>query len=321
VANRLPNFFIIGAAKSGSTSLHEYLAQHPQIYMSFPKELNFFSFVDSIPSFSGPPCDSGNPTFLDRLRREKYELSITTWQNYRKVFARVRSEKAIGESSVSYLYFPRAGEKIHQVLPDARLIAILRDPVERAFSKYRQLRRTDAEPLISFEQALAAEAGRMQQNWSPAWFYIDRGFYHRQLKRYYELFDRRQIHVVLYDEFTKNPAKVLQSIFVLLEVDTDFRANLNQKHNAFEEDRVPASMALYDFVARPNWFSTTARAVLPSKLLAHLRPRIKRALTRKAGKLEVPPLKDQTRQSLRRVFREDILLLQDLIRKDLSDWL
>jgi hypothetical protein len=321
VADRLPNFFIIGAAKSGTTSLHEYLAQHPQIYMSFPKELNFFSFLDSTPSFSGPPCEPGNPVLRDRLRREMYDLSITTWPDYRKVFSRVRSEQAIGESSVSYLYFPQAAERIRRSVPDARLIAILRNPVDRAYSKYRQLRRDSAEPLVQFEQAVAAEPARMQANWSPAWFYVDRGCYHRQLKRYYELFDHRQIHVVLYDEFMERPVETLQGILAFLEVDTSFRADLSQRHNVFEEGSVPANMTLYEFVVRPNWFSTMARAVLPTKLLIHLRPIVKKVITKKSSGLEISPLTDRTRQSLQQVFREDILLLQDLIQKDLSEWL
>jgi hypothetical protein len=167
---------------------------------------------------------------------------------------------------------------------------------------------------VQFEQALAAEPARMQANWSPAWFYVDRGCYHRQLKR-------RQIHVVLYDEFTRRPAETLQGIFRFLEVDANFAADLSQKHNVFEEGSVPANMALYDFVVRPNWFSTTARAVLPTKLLIHLRPIVKKVITKKSSGLEISPLTDQTRQSLQRVFREDILLLQDLIQKDLSEWL
>jgi Sulfotransferase family len=321
VTDRLPNFFIIGAAKSGTTSLHEYLAQHPQIYMSFPKELNFFSFAGSTPAFFGPSCDFGNHVLHDRLRREKYDLSITTWPDYRKVFSRVRLEKAIGESSVSYLYFPQASEKIRQNMPGARLIAILRNPVDRAYSKYRQLRRDGAEPLIQFEEALAAEPARMRANWSPAWFYVDRGFYHRQLKRYYEVFDRRQIHIVLYEEFMRRPTEMLRDVLAFLQVEAEFRIDLGQRYNLSEDCSVPANITIYNFFARPNWFSTRARAVMPAELLVRLRPIVKSVITRKTSKDDIPPLTDQTRQSLRRVFREDILLLQDMIRKDLSDWL
>jgi hypothetical protein len=272
VANRLPNFFIIGAAKSGTTSLHEYLAQHPQVYMSFPKELNFFSFVDSAPSFSGPPRDPGNPVLRDRLRREKYDLSITTWPDYRKVFSCVRSERAIGESSVSYLYFPHASEKIRQSVPDARFIAILRNPVDRAYSKYRQLRRDGAEPLISFEEALTAETARMQQNWSPAWFYIDRGFYYKQLKRYYDLFKQDQIHIILYDDFLNNPGGILERIFAFLDVDTGFCPDMSHKYNVSKEKSVPRSTYLYSMITRPNWLSTSVRDLFTAKSLSRIKP-------------------------------------------------
>jgi hypothetical protein len=321
VADRLPNFFIIGAAKSGTTSLHEYLDQHPDIYMSFPKELNFFSFFDSTPDFSGPCDDPDNPVLGDRLRREKYGLSITTWPGYRKVFSRVRLEKAIGESSVSYLYFPQAGKRIRQCVPDARLIAVLRNPVDRAYSKYRQLRRDGAEPLMTFEQALATETARMRDNWSPAWFYVDRGLYHRQLKRYYDLFDRDQIRVVLYDDFTKRPREILEDVFAFLDVDASFCVDLSQKYNMFEGGSVPRNMWVYNLMARPNWFSSTSRAVLPARLLGHLRPIVKSAITRKASDVDIAPLKDETRRYLTRIFRNDILRLQDLIEKDLSHWL
>jgi hypothetical protein len=321
VANRLPNFFIIGAAKSGTTSLHEYLTQHPEIYMSFPKELNFFAFVDSIPTFSGPPCDSGNPVLRDRLRREKYNLSITTWPEYTKVFSRVRSEKAIGESSVSYLYFPHASERIRQSVPDARLIAILRNPVDRAYSKYRQLRRDGAEPLISFEQALIAEASRMQQNWSPAWFYIDRGLYYRQLKRYYDLFDGGQIHIILYEDFANNPKETLERMFAFLGVDTGFCPNISHKYNVSTEKSVPRSMYLYDLITRPNWFSTLVRDLLSAKSLNRIKPVARRVIAGDERNREVALMTDETRQMLRRIFYADIRQLQNLIGRDLSSWL
>jgi hypothetical protein len=321
VSNRLPNFFIIGAAKSGTTSLHEYLAQHPEVYMSFQKELNFFSFLDSIPSFSGPVCDHGNPVLCDRLRREKYGHSITTWSDYRKAFSRVRSEKAIGESSVSYLYFPHASERIRHSVPDARLIAILRNPIDRAYSKYRQLRRDDAEPLISFEQALTAEAARMQENWSPAWFYIDRGFYYRQLKRYYKLFGRRHIHIILYEDFESNPEEIMKAIFDFLGVDTRFRPDMSHKYNVSKERTVPRNIYLYNFITRPNWFSNLVRERFTAKSLSRIKPIARKAVARDECNGEAASMTDNTRQMLRRIFYTDIHQLQNLIGRDLSSWL
>jgi len=202
---KFPNFFVIGAAKSGTTSLYNYLAQHPDIYMSPVKEPNYFSFLGEPPNFSGPPANTDNSFFRDRLRREKYEFSVTSLRDYEQLFSGVRGETAIGESSVSYLYFPAVANRIKERVPSAKLIVILRNPVSRAYSKYQQFRRDASEPLVSFAEALAAEPGRIRKNWSPTWFYADRGFYYRQLRTYYELFERNQIHISLYEDFCSNP--------------------------------------------------------------------------------------------------------------------
>jgi hypothetical protein len=161
----------------------------------------------------------------------------------------------------------------------------------------------------------------MREKWSPAWFYIDRGFYHRQLKTYYEFFDSKLIHVILYEDFTKDLRQTLQGIFDFLNVDTGFCVDSNLKHNASDEGSVPRSMFLYSLVAWPNWLSTVTRAVLPKRSLGRLRPIVKGILTKKKCVQEMAPLTDGTRRDLTNVFREDILQLQDLIRKDLSSWL
>ena len=321
MTEKLPNFFIIGAAKSGTTSLHEYLDQHPQIHMSFPKELNYFSFGGPPPDFSGPQVDAANTILLDRLRREKYEFSIRTWSEYVDVFARAGSAKALGESSVSYMYFPEAADRLRDFAPNARLIALLRDPVARAYSKYRQLRRDGVEPISSFEKAVAAEPIRLQGKWSPTWLYLDRGYYYRQLKRYYDIFDRSAIQIILYDDFIKDEQAILKESFAFLEVDDQFRIDTDEKHNTSDDRRVPRNMYLYALAARPNPLSTTVRALLPKKLLGRLRPIVRRMLSEPTKDAEIGPLSEQTREHLKGVFREDLLRLQDLIRRDLSAWL
>ena len=124
---------------------------------------------------------------LDRLKREKYEYSITDPAAYRQLYSRARGEQAVGESSVSYMYFRQAVTRLKEQVPDAKLMAILRNPVDRALLKYLQFRRDASEPLVRFEDALAAEPERMRSNWSPTWFYVDRGFYYRQLRPYFDL--------------------------------------------------------------------------------------------------------------------------------------
>jgi hypothetical protein len=121
----MPNFLIIGAAKSGTTSLHHYLKQHPQVYMSQIKEPSFFAFEGTKPAIPGP------------WKRWAAHNFITDIQAYRSLFQGVSDEVAIGEASTIYLVHPTAPQRIRHYVPDAKLIAILRDPAERAYSNYR----------------------------------------------------------------------------------------------------------------------------------------------------------------------------------------
>lgn len=316
----MPNFFVVGAAKSGTTSLHNYLDQHPQVSMSTVKEPNFFAFMDGVPDYSGPGAEVAGPILRDRLRREKYGFSITSWKEYGKLFPSSGSALAIGESSVSYMYFREAAERIKQYVPNARIIAILRNPVDRAYSKYLQFRRDGSEPFSDFEAAIRAESDRIRQNWSPTWFYIDRGFYYRQLKVYFELFGSKRVHVVLYDDFVNDPQRTLNGIFAFLGLQS-CEINTARRHNVSRDFRVPRALWLHDLLMRPNPLSVTFRRVLPSSVVRAIEPYARRALFRKAEPLEFSPLSAEVRAALVDVFRDDILLLQDLLDRDLSIWL
>src|SRR3989338_3833819 len=132
----LPNFLIIGATKAGTTSIHNYLGQHPEIFVCPHKETNFFA-QDSATCFLGD--------------------AINTREDYEREFEGVKNEKAIGETSPAYLAVPTAPERIHGLIPHAKLIAILRDPAERAYSHYLMRRRQKREFRSSFEQCLDEE--------------------------------------------------------------------------------------------------------------------------------------------------------------------
>ena len=154
----LPNFLIIGSAKAGTTSLHYYLNQHPEIYMTAVKEPRFFALEGKNLNFSGPDKDIINST------------SVTTYEEYIALFEEVSSEKAIGETSPLYLYSEKAIQRIHHYLPDVKLIVILRNPIDRAFSCYTHLLREGYESL-SFADSLKAEEGRIHDNWAHLWHY------------------------------------------------------------------------------------------------------------------------------------------------------
>ncbi|MBE9125340.1 sulfotransferase [Coleofasciculus sp. LEGE 07092] len=295
----MPNFLIIGAAKSGTTAFYQYLKQHPQIYMSPVKEPHFFAFEGENLNFRGP-------------RVTINQTSITNIEAYRDLFQSVSKEVAVGEASALYLYLPKAHERIKHYVPNAKLIAILRHPVDRAYASFMQLIRDEREPITDFAQALQAEEKRMQENWGFLWRYQDLGFYSIQLKRYFEAFDQRQIKVYLYEDFSTDPVGVLQNIFQFLGVDDKFVPDMSIRPNV---SGVPQNRLLHNFLKEPNPLKDLFKPLVPNRL----RKRITTNLT--IQNLTKPQLSSELRNQLLQLFREDILKLQDLIQRDLSAWL
>lgn len=153
----LPNFLIIGASKAGTTSLYDYLDQHPDIYMSPRKETNFFARVNGDPGYYEP---------VDELRK-RLRRPIKTLEAYQALFARVANEKAIGEASPWYLLEDQVPERIQDYIRQVKLIAILRNPVEQAYSLFQDYIRAGKEPQADFLQAIRATEQRTRDNWHP----------------------------------------------------------------------------------------------------------------------------------------------------------
>lgn len=216
----LPNFFIIGAAKAGTTSLYRYLEQHPQIYMSPIKEPNFFAL-------EGQPLDFRGPD--DRLYIEQF--SVTERERYEALFEASGPEPVRGEASALYLYSPQAPARIYRDVPDAKIVAVLRHPVDRAYSAFLHLLRDAREPLPSFEAALGAEEARVRGGWEHLWHLRGMGFYGEQLGRYYRCFGRERIRVYLYEELQREPEGVIADILSFLGVDPGFKPDRSVRHN------------------------------------------------------------------------------------------
>ncbi len=291
----MPNFLVIGAAKSGTTSLYHYLKQHPQVYMSPTKEPKFFAFEGRKLDFRGPG----------------YRTVVTDIEEYRALFAGVSGEKAIGEASAMYLYVPEAADRIRRYVPEARLVAMLRNPVDRAYSAYLHRVREGRERL-SFSEALKEEETRIRDNWRPLWHHKRMGFYHAQLTRYYELFSREQIRVYLYEDLNEDPVGMMQSIFRFLEVDDAFVPDTSLRHNV---TRIPRSRALQTFIQKPNPLEPLIKPFLPEGMRKRIRANLHNL------NLTKPPMPEDIREELTEAYREDILKLQGLIRRDLSSWL
>ena len=295
----MPNFLIIGAAKTGTTSIYRYLKQHPQIYMSPAKEPRFFAFEGETFSFSGPG--------------DEKETAKTDLESYRTLFDGVEKETAIGEASTLYLWSQKATERIQHYIPNAKLIAVLRDPVERAYSNYLHLVNQNREPLTDFAVAIAQEEERIKKNWWPFWYYKQQGFYYIQLQRYYAKFAQSQIKVYLYEDLKNDSLKMLQDIFQFLEVDDRFTPDLSQRVR--QSRPIPKNKTLDGLMNKPNPLKSILKPLIPKVMRRQITTNLKKR------NLTKPKLLPSVRQQLVEAYREDILQLQDLIERDLSRWL
>ena len=156
----LPNFLIIGAAKSGTTALFEYLEQHPSVFLSNPKEPHFLALQGVCLDFQGP----GDAKTINRL-------AITDFNRYEQLFDNSRGARAIGEASVSTMYYFDSLNRIQKYLPRAKMLCMLRQPADRAYSAYSFMRMRMLEPHVDFDDALADEAHRIASNWHHIWHY------------------------------------------------------------------------------------------------------------------------------------------------------
>lgn len=302
----MPNFLIIGAMKAGTTSVYRYLRQHPQIYMSPKKEPEFFDL-------EGRELDFDGPEGKERVRRDMERIHPTTIEGYRELFRDVDGEKAVGEASQVYMYSRQAPERIKHHVPDAKMIAILRNPVERAHSAFSYLTLGGREPITDFSTALRAEEARVAGNWKWVYHYKSLGFYHEQLSRYLQMFDRDRIQIHLYDDLHRDMPGVMKSIFRFLEVDDGYTPDTSVRHNV---SGIPRSGPLSRLIDRPNPLKKAIKPLLPEEVRWRIVARLKnRNLT------EPPPLEPEVREELIEVYRQDILRLEGLIGRDLSAWL
>jgi Sulfotransferase family len=295
----LPNFLLLGAAKTGTTSLYQYLKQHPQIYMSPSKEPRFFAFEGETLDFRGIG--------------DSKETAITDIQIYLTLFEKVTNETAIGEASTMYLWSPKAPERIHHYIPDARLIAILRDPIERAYSNFLHLIQAGREPLNDFAQAIQAEESRIRDHWWPFWYYKEQGFYYLQLKRYFDRFDQDQIKICLYEDFRDTPIALFRDICRFLGVDDNFIPDVSEKIRVSRP--VPKNKLLHTLLTQPNTIKSALKLLLPPGICQRISTNVQnRNLIKQKPSIEI-------RKQLIKVYQEDIFQLQDLIQRDLSQWL
>ncbi len=298
----LPNFLIIGAAKSGTTALYLYLRQHPQIFMSACKEPHHFSYTEQTKQTNG----------IDDFVRN----AVTDFTAYQHLFDDDKNACAIGEASPTYLYVPGTAERIHEAIPQVKMIAILRNPVARAYSAYMHLLRDGREPAENFQEALALEEERIAKNWGPLYHYTKMGMYAEQLERFYNVFPKEQVKIILYEDFTKEPQRVLEEVYGFLGVDSHFLADMSIRPNLSGRPKSRFwQRVMAKTFSRPNPVRALSRVIFPESVRMWVTTRLRKM------NLQREKLDETTRHELQEIFRADVLKLQEMLDCDLSAWL
>lgn len=316
IAPTLPNFFIVGAPKAGTTSLYHYLGQHPDVYMSSIKEPNYFAEEIRAENI-GPQWQAWvqqeNDSLLQYLRgsmREKrFGGLVSNWSDYLKLFQRVNGEKAIGEASVCYLWSRTAARNIALATSHAKIIMVLRNPVDRAFSQYKQ---AVASGLVgsSFREQVRMSLNRKTDKLELMNPFLEFGLYHEQVKRFMELFPVENLRIYLYEEYRQALAETLADVFRFLEVDPHFFPDVSEKHL---QTRMPRSVWVSHKLKQFGVWSRLKGAV-PARLV----PVVQKLVFRNEQTAEIDRA---DRLYLSDYYREDVSRLATLIRRNLDGWL
>ncbi|MBB2915428.1 hypothetical protein FHS43_006748 [Streptosporangium becharense] len=299
----LPDFLTIGAPKAGTTALHAALARHPGLFLSAVKEPKFF-LSDGPPPTRGGPGDA--QTYREHIwRREDYE----------DLFSGAPPGTLRGESTPFYLYDLQAHRRIRKLIPDVRLIVVLRDPVERAHSNWTHLWSAGLEPIGDVVRACAEEERRIRAGWAPFWHYIALGRYGEQLRHLYAHFPREQVLVFRYRDLVDRPADTLDRICRFLGVETGVVTEVPRENVTAHPEPTRGHRVL----SRALRIGATVGRFLPPRMSGTLTDPLERRLQQRARSRQ--PLTWEQRARLLRHFADDVPLLQQVTGEDFSDWL
>ncbi len=293
----LPDFFLVGAPKCGTTSLHDWLGQHPDVFMPKIKEPHFFD-LDFQPNSIWCVRDS-----------ERYE----------RMFAGRNGHKRAGESTTWYLYSEAAAKAIHARVPQARIIAMLRNPVEAMYSLHGHYLYSGQEQITDFREALAAEGERRNGRklnesvlFGRAMLYSEVYRYPAQIKRYFDVFGRENVKLILFDEFAAEPERVYHESLEFLGLSTSFRPHFDVVNGAKQ-----VSLSLSRFlIKRPK-----LRKIIHQLVPRNLHHRGYAWMSKLTGRVARPSRIDPAlRSELLPAFQDDIGQLEELMGKSLAHW-
>ena len=299
--SKLPNFLIVGAAKCGTSSLHNYLNQHPDIFM---------------PTFTDEGLKVKEPRFLIKEKvKERLPKGIWNYEDYKSLFDNVTNEIAIGESTVLYLYYHNEAIKnIKKYLgEDIKIIIMLRNPIDRAYSAYSFASRTPQENQ-PFKEALinARERFDKDETLSPMILYKELGLYYKMVKAYMENF--KDVHVILYDDFVLQTDLEVRRAFDFLNIINTNEINTDKVINS--GGKKWNSRLMKDLLMGEGGMKKILKFLLPKQVRVNIKERLTNSFTSKADKIN-----DSIKKELLDYYQKDIQLLEKLIAKDLSKWM
>jgi Sulfotransferase family len=300
-----PDFLLIGTPKGGTTALHSALVRHPRLFLSSVKEPKFFL------------CD-GAPQPRSRQRGPGDAHSAREWvwreSDYRSLFADAPGGVLAGESTPFYLYDRDAQHRIAATVPEARLIAVLRDPVDRAYSNWTHLWSDGLEPVPDFIEALRLEDERVARGYAPFWHYTRLGRYGEQLQHLYTLFPREQVLVLRYRQLAEEPDKTLATVCQFLGIDLHPGVR-TQPDNVHPYVRPGWRPSLLGPLIRAG---ARAGAFAPPQLWRGVQRPLQAALQTGGGRR--PALSAEQRRDVLTIFADDIGLLEQVTGRSFADW-
>tara|TARA_B100001029_G_C15058863_1_gene456652 strand:- start:1840 stop:2748 length:909 start_codon:yes stop_codon:yes gene_type:complete len=299
--NKLPNFLIVGAAKSGTSSLHNYLNQHPQVFM---------------PSYNKSGMKVKEPRFLVKdLVQKRLHNGIWSFAEYKYLFSDVKNEKAIGESTVLYLYYyEQAIKNIKYYLgQEVKIIIMLRNPTDRAFSAFQHVSR-GLQENNSFEKSLEIESGRMDRELTltPMVMYKEMGMYYKMVKAYKEAFEH--VHIIFYEDFRDNIELEMKDIYNFLDISNNVQIDFTKKYNVggkrWKNEKIK------HFFLKDSLIKLVLKLVLPKKTRNVISNKFMNLFTNK-----VQSMKEETRKGLVDHYKQDVERLSKFLKKDLKHWI
>jgi hypothetical protein len=286
-----PNFFIVGTQKAATTSLYFYLKDIPGVYMSPIKEPHYFA-PHAIQS-----------TAIDVIRDKK---------EYLRLFEKASGYIAVGEATPIYLWDPDASKLIHQTVPHARIIMILRDPIERAYSNYL-MRMKYSGRKSSFYDELMRDYKSQEKLFPRSQLYIEFGMYYEQVKRYFDIFGRNQVKVIIFEEFIQHPEQYVNEVLAFLGVNYTVRA-INEQYNPFSVPRSSLSVSIFAFF---RWLR--ARNIKFYKILTLLPDAVVEGAPEKIlfKRTQKPKIEPKAFKFLQETYHDDVLRLESLLGRSL----